>query len=209
MKKKFTFLIFFISFTSISYSQTFDGGFKAGIVGSEVFGDRAGGLDKAGIHCGLFAGLPVNNNWKVQIEMMFVQKGSRKNNRPDIGDYRFYKLRLNYVEMPLMFIYNAHEYIHFELGLAFGVLTKTTDNEWDENGLLSGQISFMPYEISGQLGMYYVLTQNINIGIRLNNSLLPIRKYETKAPLWISRLSFMRGQYSTAVLLGITYNFSE
>jgi len=181
-------------------SQSIYGGFGAGVVGSQVSGDRLGGFNKAGVYGGIYAGIPLSEKYALQAEMMFVQKGSRKNPRPDRSDYSLYVLRLNYIELPLSFIYKGNSYFELEAGLSYGILIKNTDVESNEYGIMPGQELFRPFEISGNIGLNYLLNNNIKIHFRVNNSLLHIREHKGGGKFW-----FNTGQFNTVVMLGLIY----
>jgi len=185
---------------SIAIAQNISGGFKAGVVGSQISGDRLSGFNKAGPFGGIFAGLPISNDISIQIEMMYIQKGSRKNPKPDRGDYSSYILRLNYIELPLSLVYTGNDYFEVEAGLSYGILIKNTDVERDENGIMPGQSPFRPFEISGNIGFNYLLNENFKVHFRFNNSLLHVREHQGGGKYW-----FNTGQFNSVVMLGVTY----
>jgi hypothetical protein len=185
---------------SIAIAQNISGGFKAGVVGSQVSGDRLSGFNKAGLFGGVFAGVPISNDISIQIEMMYIQKGSRKNPKPDRGDYSSYILRLNYIELPLSLVYTGNDYFEVESGLSYGILIKNTDVERDENGIMPGQSPFRPFEISGNIGLNYKLNENLKVNFRFNNSLLHVREHQGGGKYW-----FNTGQFNSVVMLGVTY----
>ncbi len=110
-----------------SRAQMFRGGMQAGITASEVSGDQAGGPDKLGFFANVFVNMDIRPYTRVQMELMYIQKGSRVYHDPwddehgDPGDfsfkegglkldpidppddgYRDYKFYLHYVEVPLI-----------------------------------------------------------------------------------------------------------
>lgn len=186
------------------HGQIFLGGFKGGICGSQVSGDRLSGFDKFGIHGGLYAGLSVSEKSRVQLEMSYVQKGSRQNPKPDRGIYGSYILKLNYIELPLMFVWRGNSFLELEGGLSYGYLMRNTDVEYDENGLLPGMTPFRKYDISLQLGLNYLLSESFMINFRLNNSILPIREHAGGATYLLNL-----GQYNTVLMLGVNYLFGQ
>lgn len=111
------------------HAQMFRGGMQAGLTASEVSGDDAGGPEKLGWFASVFTNMDVRPHTRLQLELMYIQKGSRVFRDPwadepgnQNGDgtlfhygtkeddpiepgpdgYRDYKFYLHYVEIPLM-----------------------------------------------------------------------------------------------------------
>jgi hypothetical protein len=198
--KKIIVSIFLVFGTIFCKAQFFYGGVRAGLNGSQVSGDQLSGFDKFGLHGGLYAGVNLNQKSRLQIEMLYVQKGSRQNAKPDKGIDRSYLLRLNYIELPLIFIWRGNSYFEIEGGLSYGALMSNTDVERDENGPMHGMSPFKKYEISVQLGFNYLLNENLRVNFRLNNSILPVREHTGGATYRLNR-----GQYNTVLMLGMSY----
>ncbi len=110
-------------------AQTFRGGFEAGVTASEVSGDDAGGPDKLGWYASVFTNTDLQPFVRLQLELMYIQKGSRAYHdpwdeehmnklhgylppfspvkeddpiEPDPSGYRDYRFHLHYVEIPLI-----------------------------------------------------------------------------------------------------------
>lgn len=203
MRRSIIFM-FFVFLCITGYSQFFHGGMRLGGNGSQVSGDRLSGFDKFGFHGGLYVGVNLNERTRLQLEMMYVQKGSRQNAKPHKGIYSSYLLRLNYIELPLMLVWRGNSYFELEGGLSYGNLMNNTDVEWDENGVLPGMAPFRKYEISVQLGFNYLLNENLRVNFRLNNSILPVREHAGGATYLLNR-----GQYNTVLMLGVNYLFGN
>ena len=65
----------------------------------------------------------------------------------------------------------------FEGGIGFGYLFSFSEK--DENGPLPSveSVRFKPFELSGQLGMKYALTEHLSANIRFSYSFLPVMDY--------------------------------
>ncbi len=125
---RIVFLVFLLAGPAIGLSaQDFRGGFRAGLTASEVSGDDAGGPDRLGWFAAVFTNRDVGEHSRMQLEVMYTQKGSRvirdphnDNNgqevtalfrvagdngvpEPPVDEYRDYRLNLHYVEVPLLF----------------------------------------------------------------------------------------------------------
>ncbi len=114
MKFLFTLLIFTLPFSSLA--QVFNAGVIAGISGSQVEGDGYGGYNKLGFIIGGFTNTSFSEKLSSQLEIYYINKGSKKNPQPDKGDVDAFSLNLNYVEVPISIRY-AHKKFIFEGGL--------------------------------------------------------------------------------------------
>jgi len=124
----------------------------------------------------------------MQMELNFIQKGSREN--PDsLNNYNYYRLRLNYVEVPLHYRYDFNERATFETGLSLGVLVHS-DEEGHSGEVLSGG-DFYRTDLSFNFGIYYELLSNIWINLRYSNSIVPVRAHSSGVT-W----GFNQGQYN-------------
>ena len=202
MKKLMLMCVVFFLCSGTTFAQGFFGGVKGGVGASQVSGDRLAGFDKAGLFGGVFVGVSLTDRSSISMEMMYVQKGSRQNAKPNKGIYSSYLLRLNYIELPLMYTWRGNDYLEVEGGLSYGYLMRNTDVEWDENGLLPFSMPFNKSEFSIHLGLSYLFNDHLKVNFRLNNSLLPVRKHAGGATY---RLNL--GQYNTLLMLGLAYQF--
>ena len=131
MKKRTTIslLIFFLHFTIAAQNKErpFKLILSAGIVGSQVDGDAYGGYNKAGLYGAISTSKQLSEKSFLQFGIAFIQKGSRKNINPKTGDYTFYLLRLNYVEIPLIYSYLYKDKYLFQGGLSMGILANSKE----------------------------------------------------------------------------------
>src|SRR5690242_18846381 len=108
----------------------FEGGIVAGFNMSQVHGDYLGGFNKLGFVGGGELHINFTQSWFLGMEMLFIQKGSTSTPSNDQG-YE-YKLRFNYVEVPVLASYNDKDRLIFQAGLAYGRLF---DAKEEINGL--------------------------------------------------------------------------
>lgn len=108
----YTALGLWVLFAQKSLAQEVFGGLVFGINGSQVAGDVASGYDKAGIHAGLFAYTFISEKSVFQMELVYSQKGARKNPTEKNG-YQQYLLRLNYVDLPFIYKYIYNDKLNF------------------------------------------------------------------------------------------------
>lgn len=203
--KSLILLCFLLTINAYSFAQRFDGYIEGGISTSQVSGDALSGFDKAGfmVGVGVVTSISKNNKTMMGMEIYDIQKGSRKPSRLDKGDPAFYRLRLNYVEIPLYLKYAASDHFQFFIGGALGVLTGSTEE--NENGKVAYQVPFNKFDASATVGLEYLLSADWRIGIRLIQSVTPIRDFSGNAPYTY----FNNGQYNNVVAFAVSYLFKS
>ncbi len=189
------FLISILSFTV--YAQDFNAGVLGGINASQVFGDNYSGPNKAGLYLGVFVNRYFSKRSSIQLELDYIQKGSSKNPDGSTGDYDEYKLKLNYIELPVLYKYDFAEKGTLEAGLSFGVLVY--EDEYTYPGPPSGQ-AFSSVDFSASIGIYYTFLKNLRINMRLSNSILPIRPHSSGNTYRLNR-----GQYNQGIAFILHY----
>ena len=178
-------------------AQDFSGGILAGLAASEISGDRLQGPNKAGLYFGGFVNRYFSPRSSIQMELDYIQKGSREN--PDSSNnYYYYRLRLNYIEIPVHYRYDFSERGTLETGLSLGVLVHQ-DEEGHSGAVLSG-LSFDLFDLSANIGIFYTLLKDLRINIRYSNSLLPIRPH-AGGTTWRGN----RGQYNEVLSFVLFY----
>jgi len=206
---KLLILFIFCSTYFITQTQGQTNDFKAGLLGgissSQVSGDDLAGFHKAGFIVGGFTRRTITEKSSIQMELLYVQKGSRKTARPDEGDYFFYLLELDYIEIPLLYKIKKDKFV-YEAGPSFGALILSRVRNQD-GFYPDGHPQNRPFyrmETSINIGINYPLYNNFNINWRFSNSVLPIRKH-----LSGGTFQFNRGQYNTALEFTIRYEFKN
>lgn len=200
--RKILFILFLFSSTLI-LAQSFDAGLQLGMTGTQVTGDQLSGFHKAGLFGGVFVSHPAGKIGDFQLELNFIQKGSRKNARPDEGDYLQYIMRLNYVAMPLMYRFKIKELFIIEVGVEFAYLISA--KEFDEYGQITpdpNKSSFRDIDFSGFAGLGINMGERFRFVFRYSYSIIPIR------PLPPSGYYFYdSGQFNEVLIGSIQYNF--
>lgn len=174
--------------------QSFNGGFLGGISASQISGDNLSGFNKAGIYAGLFVNRYINPRFGFQMELDFIQKGSRKNPDPEKDDFESYILRLNYIEIPLLFKYEQSRTFSFEAGLAFGVLLSSFE-EANEGMATVPSKEFEDMEFSILGGFYYQFVKGSKFSLRYSNSLMPVRDHASGQTYRLNK-----GQYNSVLM---------
>jgi hypothetical protein len=198
--KRVIFTIFTVLvFSAVSYSQDFHGGVLFGVSGTEISGDRLSGPNKAGLYLGGFVNRYFGEKSSLQMELDYIQKGSRKN--PDSTSYDSYLLRLSYIEIPVHYRYDFIERASLEVGLSLGVLI----NSYEEVNTIDGQYGpdFEPFDLSFNFGLFYALTKKMKINVRYTNSILAVRPHSNG-----QTYKWNRGQYNEVLSFILFYQFN-
>ncbi len=184
-------------------AQQFHGGIIGGIAGTQVAGDTYSGYNKAGLFFGGFVKLDVGEKSALQMELTYFQKGSRENPR-EKNNYRSYILRINYIEMPLLYQYKAGKFI-IEAGPSAGFMLGYYE-EVDQEVISDQQGYNKPARITLQvnLGFSYFISEHIGVGLRTNNSMLNIFSENQTGDV---RRIFDYGRYNDALILMLYYQF--
>ncbi len=193
-------LILFLALSSVA--QEFTGGFKLGVVGSQVDGDGYRGFNKPGIFGGPYVNFRFSEVSAFQMEITFIQKGSRKNPNYEKEDFDEYLLRTDYVELALFYQFIYSDKLTFEAGPSFSYLMNTFE-ERDQLEVASVPFRKMVPNYVG--GMYYYLNDRASVNLRVNNSVLSLR--DSKRLPGDTYRFFHYGQFHVAMVLSVQYRF--
>lgn len=210
---------FCFSFVMISNAQQFQAGILSGISTSQVDGDTHAGYDKLGLLAGGFVStnLSGEGKWSASFELNYIQKGSRKNPHPDKGDYTSYKLKLNYIEVPILLKYSfttidslsgwsQQRNFSLEGGLAFAALVHS--KEEDSSGPVLNGSPFQKYDYSAILGLNYFISKHIGFNVRTEYSVFPVRKGGTSSYYYNWTHNFLKpGFYNNLIAFSVRYRF--
>lgn len=180
-------------------AQQFNGGFAAGIVGSQVAGDTYSGFNKAGIYAGGWVNLPVKERTAWQMELDYIQKGSRRNPDPKSPDPTYFIMRLGYVELTLIYQYRLRSGLLLEAGPAFSFLLHHFE-ERDYQSVTNHPFRLINYNVT--LGIAYPLNDRMTAHFRTDNSVRSIRTEPSNGNVW--RL-FEYGQFNDCLVLSLSY----
>ena len=174
---KYLFLSLFLSalFFNYGYAQKFEGGIVLGLVGSQVAGDQ------------------------LQMELTYIQKGSRENPDYEKNKMDSYLMRLGYVQLPLLYLYQYNDLIGFETGLGMNFLIHSNERF---NGYETIESPFQRTNLCFMAGLSVRVTDLIRISLRTDNSLFSIRKNKVTGDVW--RI-WDHGQFSDALVLSAYY----
>ncbi|HPE86010.1 MAG: porin family protein [Bacteroidales bacterium] len=208
MKKILPLFIFFIVFYTYSvFSQQFNGGFVGGISASEVSGDYLSGPNKLGAYAGVFANIYIAERSSFQMEIDYVQKGSRK--VPDASDtipglVYDYKLVLNYINIPLLYKYDWTNYLSFEAGPSVGLLLDSYEmsNGYINDEVYGGKFNFFDFGLDFGLSLRFLLNWELNVRYSNTVFLTPVRPHAGNAQTFLNR-----GQLNEVLSFTLHYTF--
>jgi len=194
-------LLFFISISFKISAQKFYAGIIGGMAATQISGDQLSGFDKPGIAAGGFAGTTVSEKFDVVMQILYIQKGSKKNADPDNGDYVAYKLRLNYFEVPLLLHWKYSKRFIIEAGPTFGALLSSYEE--DEFGEIPERRPFKSFEFGGILGLNVTIVDQLRFNVRTGRSILPVREHLSGESYRLNA-----GQFNSSLMFSLQYRFS-
>jgi hypothetical protein len=207
IKKIFSAVILFWIFSiSNTYAQQFNSGIRLGLNANQINGDRMAGFNHIGFVGGLFTDYQFNNKWDAGFEMLFSQKGSHANHTAYERDSGlWYKMTLNYVEVPFMAGYYISPKIKVMAGLGFGYLISATQRD-SMGSKWKATTAFKKIDFNATVGVEYFLTPKWGLFLRYTNSLLPMGSKDNAAVFFGHGIG---GLTNLTASFGIYYNFTE
>lgn len=202
--KKLT-LLFLICISFEGLAQKFNGGVLAGGLVSQVDGDTWQGYHKFGFLAGGFVRLEISKHSSFQMEMEYIQKGSRHNADSANFSDQPYLLRLHYLEIPVLYQFSFSRRFSCEAGPAFDVLLGYYEEQ--------DRIAYPPTEplrsvtLNGILGAAVYITNHLKATARLNYSLVSLRKTSAPYPQSYRKIFFEYGQYNNVISLSLSWDF--
>ncbi len=201
--KKLLFLVIVMFFFQGGlWAQEFESGVFVGLVGSQVAGDVSTGYNKLGFYGGGFTRRQFTLKSEAQLEIYFIQKGARENPTEENGNVQ-YLMRIQYIEIPLLYIFNINKSLELHTGLACSIFIGEAYEEYNYSTSVP-DTPFHTLSATFILGIEYKISDHLSASFRTNNSITPIRDHASG-----QKRFFNRGQYSDALTIGLVYNFSS
>lgn len=199
-------IIFFLFAVFTSYSQRFNGGLIVGGVVSQVDGDTYDGYHKFGYLAGALVSLKVSPHSSFQMELEYIQKGSRRNGDSLTTDT--YLLRLHYIEIPVLYQFSFLKRFSAEIGPAFDI---TIGSHEETNGLeVENTVSLRAVTLGGIIGINCDIVNQLKVNFRFGYSLISIRNVKDGIyPPGYRDILFEKGQYNNLMSLSLIYKFKE
>lgn len=177
-----TLVLTFMGFTnSNAQSNIAKFGVKGGVNFSNLYTDNADDQNVlTGFNIGLYAKVPVTNIISIQPEIYYTGKGAEVvyNNAFAKGTAKF---KLNYIEVPVMFVANVTKNFNVQVGPYAGYLIsgKTTNESGTynfENNINTDDFNKIDAGIAAGLGLDL---ETVSFGVRYNYGLTKIGKENT------------------------------
>ncbi len=180
-----------------------------GFNGCQIHGDSYSGYDKFGFLAGPAVNARLGESSSLELGFYFSQKGSRHNPDHKRGDYTFYRIHLNYIDMPLMLRFSINEKYFVTLGPSLAYLISYS--EQNEFGDWTGTNPFNKTEVGLNFGIGGTIKEKWTVELRSCNSITPIRGYggltsKVYYPNAIAR-AFNQGLYNNILSLFLSYKF--
>ncbi len=181
-----------------------------GLNGCQIHGDNYSGYDKAGIFAGIAVNASLNQKISFDLGFYFSQKGARHNQNPEKGDYSYYRVNLNYIDMPLLFRYHLNSIYFISMGPSMAYLIDY--KEENERGDWTGVYKFNKFETGINFGLGRKIKERFLVEVRSSNSITPIRNYGILAtqvfyPNAVARF-FNKGLYNNILTLIVSYKIN-
>ncbi len=170
---KYHFLLFILSFsfTQTAIAQKFSGELILGFNAAQIDGDQLAGYNKLGFDTGLGISYDLENNWLVNFNFLFSQRGSHTKIGQPVRS-----ITLNYIELPVYVsyqdwyieddeYYKVQGFAGISFGRLFGTKNSLGDPDIEEGNFLKNDISFLlgaKYFFSKHWGLTGRYTRSIN-----------------------------------------------
>lgn len=186
-------------------AQKFEGGLYVGMTASQVDGDNLQGFDMPGANLGFLTKIQIGDKSDLKFELAFIQKGSRIPPN-DSNQTSFYKLRLNYIEIPLIYEYHWND-LSFEIGLGADILVNK--KEEDINGPRDSNLDYYRLSMVGIFGVSYYFSDQWAITLRTNNSITNITNGRGTTVSDRASLIGPYGQRNDVLSFALVYYFDQ
>ena len=209
MKKVIFVFIFFLFFTSAE-AQRFLGALAFGGNLTQVDGDEVYGYKKLGLNAGVASFLPIHEKWFISLEVAFSQKGAYQKYPPVQNPQKslpFYNLRLNYLEIPLLFHFEDKHFAMIGTGFSLNRLVGVKEIEWG-----------IPTVTAARNGVYSINDVNwiVDLRFRIYKSLrlnfryaYSVSKIRTREYSDYTGYKWTREQYNNILTMRLVYTFNE
>lgn len=182
------FLIFagflFLFFTQPLHAQLFKGGLVIGGNFTQIDGDGIGGYTKLGFQAGGTSQIAISDRWHLSLDILYSQKGSASSSSLTSFQGVPFKIRLNYIDLPLMikfhdkkggFIFGAGLSLNRLLSYKYlemlgGKMEDMTSSRFIE------EKPFNRWDLNGVGSLGYMFSDVWGIEVRVHYTVLPIRK---------------------------------
>lgn len=203
-------ILFFLSYASKSQDNVSVFSLKPslGLNGCQVHGDSYSGYKKLGIFAGIAVNAKINDRLSFELGFYFSQKGARKN--PTKYDPNYYRLNLNYIDLPLSLRYMLNKRYFITLGPSIAYLVSHSEDINYSN--FSGMYNYKKYEVGVNIGLGRTVVKNLSVEVRCSNSITAIREYGIASNVYYSNpvaRFFNKGFYNNILTLMLSYKLGK
>ena len=198
-------ILLFLSFTvnaqNMGPERRFEAGIVAGFNLSQVNGDLLYGFNKIGLNVGGRVDAVLTERWRLSLEMLFTQQGASRN-KLDNPASAFDKIRLNFVEAPVMIHFQDWK-IQASAGLSYGrlinyeVISSTGEDATEQTPLRNDLFSVVlggTFFFDEHVGLNILWSKWIN-NLRISNPDEPIPLPNQESGKFIGQNITIRGIY--------------
>jgi hypothetical protein len=204
------FLISFIVFSGTCTAQVFSLEPALGLNACQIHGDNYTGYNKVGLFAGTCVNARINDRTSFQLGFYFSQKGARHNPNYKTGNLGFYRLNLNYIDLPLSIKFFLNAKYYATAGPSIAYLISHHENINYSN--VTGNNAFEPYEIGLNFGMGTQFKSKFNIEVRCSNSISAVYRWPFPSTVYytnpIARF-FNKGFYNNILTLFVSYKLDR
>jgi len=184
--KRVGFILLALLFIQQLHAQHFMAGLSGSGLVSDVQGTDTRDFDndfyKAGFSLGAFVNRQISDKNILQLEINYIQKGAEQ--VPDSNNNGYFKLTLNYIEVPVLLRHRIHfnannkfyNNFEWELGVSGGYLFSYNFISGTGYSYTYSTGSLNTIDISVLGGINYILSPSVYVGLRYSNSLIPVMK---------------------------------
>jgi len=177
------FIVLFV-FAANSYGQRIMGAMIGGFNTTNVQGDDVFGFHKIGLNAGAAAFVPLGEKWSFSLETSYTEKGSyhakggRGMDYMKKHDYNEYKLKLNYLEVPVLIHYEDRNFLKAGTGVSYSRLIAAS--EWEDGvRIATTTLNDGPYDLNDFSWVFDVqlpIYKQLKLDARYSFSILKIRE---------------------------------
>ncbi|MBE0424788.1 MAG: PorT family protein [Lutibacter sp.] len=181
--KKMIFVAAIAIFSLVSVNAQTSFGAKAGLNVANLIGDVTDNESLIGFNAGVFVEIPLADSFYIQPELIYSTQGA-KFDFPIIGST---DLKLNYINLPIMFKYDVANRFYLEAGPQVGFLVAA------DLGDLDVKDSYESTDFAANFGLSYGFTEKIFAQARYNLGLSNIVKDNGSDKVSNATMSFSLG----------------
>lgn len=206
MHKKYTYSFLLLIHLCLLKAQVFSLEPGAGVNACQVHGDSYSGYNKAGVFAGACINAKLTEKKSFLMGFYFSQKGSRHNPNYKAGNYDYYRLNLNYIEVPFMFKYYSHGSYFVTIGPTIAYLINFREDA--TRSTFSAFGNFRPLEGNVAVGIGRNLSAKFRLEVRCVNSVFPVHKFNGNSRIYYPNIiarQFYKGLYNNVLSFFVSY----